>query len=202
MRMRARHLFCSCERRRPDCSHIPSASLSSRSYLGMRSSKQQEIGAAECPSGEGTSGIKVYRGFVEWGDKDLYEYELNCKSIAANLASIRGLPDLKMLGLSRNVLTWDTEQLGTWLDALGLGELVPNFEAHHVDGGTVFLLTGIRTPSPRSYCHTATTPLQPTQAPLSCFPMLVPSSLALVQRITSRSSASTSSETAYTLWSC
>ena len=107
----------------------------------MRSSKQQEIGAAECPSGEGTSGIKVYRGFVEWGDKDLYEYELNCKSIAANLASIRGLPDLKMLGLSRNVLTWDSEQLGTWLDALGLGDLVASFEAHNVDGGTVFLLT-------------------------------------------------------------
>ena len=103
--------------------------------------KEQEIAAAECPSGEGTSGIKVYRGFVEWGDKDLYEYELNCKSIAQNLASIRGLPDLKMLGLPRNVLTWDAEQLGTWLDALGLGELVAAFQAHNVDGGTVFLLT-------------------------------------------------------------
>ena len=68
-------------------------------------------------------------------------YELNCKSIAQNLASIRGLPDLKMLGLPRNVLTWDAEQLGTWLDALGLGELVPNFQSHNVDGGTVFLLT-------------------------------------------------------------
>jgi len=112
-----------------------------QSYIGMRSSKEQEIAAAECPSGEGTSGIKVYRGFVEWGDKDLYEYELNCKSIAQNLASIRGLPDLKMLGLPRNVLTWDAEQLGTWLDALGLGELVPNFQAHNVDGGTMFLLT-------------------------------------------------------------
>ena len=112
-----------------------------QSYIGMRSSKEQEIAAAECPSGEGTSGIKVYRGFVEWGDKDLYEYELNCKSIAQNLASIRGLPDLKMLGLPRNVLTWDAEQLGTWLDALGLGELVAAFQAHNVDGGTVFLLT-------------------------------------------------------------
>jgi len=53
-----------------------------QSYLGMRSSKQVETAAAECPSGEGTSGLRVYRGFVEWGDKDLYEYELNCKSIA------------------------------------------------------------------------------------------------------------------------
>ena len=61
-------------------------------------------------------------------------YELNCKSIAANLASIRGLPDLKMLGLHRNVLTWDGEQLGTWLDALGLGDLVPAFLAHNIDG--------------------------------------------------------------------
>ena len=108
-----------------------------QSYIGLRSSKEQEVAAAECPSGEGTSGIRVYRGFVEWGDKDLYEYELNCKSIAQNLASIRGLPDLKMLGLPRNVLTWDAEQLGSWLDALGLGELVPNFQAHNVDGGTV-----------------------------------------------------------------
>ena len=112
-----------------------------QSYIGMRSSKEQEIAAGECPSGEGTSGIKVYRGFVEWGDKDLYEFELNCKSIAQNLASIRGLPDLKMLGLPRNVLTWDAEQLGTWLDALGLGDLVAAFQAHNVDGGTVFLLT-------------------------------------------------------------
>ena len=57
-------------------------------------------------------------------NQDLYEYDLNCKSIAANLASVRGLPDLKMLGLPRNVLVWDGEQLGTWLDALGLGQVV------------------------------------------------------------------------------
>ena len=37
---------------------------------------------------------------------------------------MRGLPDLKMLGLPRNVLVWDGEQLGTWLDALGLGQVV------------------------------------------------------------------------------
>ena len=36
---------------------------------------------------------------------------------------MRGLPDLKMLGLPRNVLVWDGEQLGTWLDALGLGQV-------------------------------------------------------------------------------
>jgi len=112
-----------------------------QSYIGMRSSKEKEIASAECPSGEGTSGLKVYRGFMEWGDKDLYEYELNCKSIAQNLASIRGLPDLKMLGLPRNVLVWDGEQLASWLDALGLGALAPNFLAHNVNGGTVFLLT-------------------------------------------------------------
>ena len=44
-----------------------------QSYMGMRSSSKVEVASAECPSGEGTSGIKVYRGFVEWGDKDLYE---------------------------------------------------------------------------------------------------------------------------------
>ena len=31
--------------------------------------------------------------------------------------------------------------MATWLDALGLGDLAPNFLAHNVDGGTVFLLT-------------------------------------------------------------
>lgn len=110
-------------------------------YMGMKFGGHQEQAGTECPSGEGTSGLKVFRGFVEWGDKDLYEFELNCKSIAQNLASIRGLPDLKMLGLQRNVLVWDGEQLGTWLDALGLGSLVPSFLANNIDGGTVFLLT-------------------------------------------------------------
>ena len=110
-------------------------------YMGMRFAGYQEHASAECPSGEGTSGLKVYRGFVEWGDKDLYEYELNCKSIAQNMASVRALPDLKQLGLQRNVLVWDIEQLGTWIDALGLGALAPAFASHNIDGGTVFLLT-------------------------------------------------------------
>mmetsp|Transcript_28060 Transcript_28060/g.87777 ORF Transcript_28060/g.87777 Transcript_28060/m.87777 type:complete len:364 (+) Transcript_28060:74-1165(+) len=110
-------------------------------FMGMKFGGQQEQAGTECPSGEGTSGLKVFRGFVDWGDKDLYEFELNCKSIAANLASIRGLPDLKMLGLQRNVLVWDGEQLGAWLEALGLGDLAPSFLHHNVNGGTVFLLT-------------------------------------------------------------
>jgi hypothetical protein len=112
-----------------------------QSYLGMKFHGHQEEAHKECPAGEGTSGLKVFRGFIEWGDKDLYEYELNCKSIAANLASIRSLPDLKMLGLPKNVLVWDGEQLATWLDALGLGAQAPAFLEHHVNGGTVFLLT-------------------------------------------------------------
>jgi len=45
---------------------------------------------------------------------------------------VRGLPDLKMLGLPRNVLVWDGEQLGTWLDALGLGQVVPAFLDHNI----------------------------------------------------------------------
>ena len=45
---------------------------------------------------------------------------------------MRGLPDLKMLGLPRNVLVWDGEQLGTWLDALGLGQVVPAFLDHNI----------------------------------------------------------------------
>jgi hypothetical protein len=110
-------------------------------YMGMKSSSHQETAAKDCPNGEGSSGLKIFRGFLEWGDKDLYEYELNCKSIAQNLASIRGLPDLKMLGLPKNVLVWDGEQLATWLEALGLGQVAPVFLQHNVNGGTVFLLT-------------------------------------------------------------
>jgi len=112
-----------------------------QSFIGMKFGGEQEHAKTECPAGEGASGLKVFRGFVDWGDKDLYEYELNCKSIAQNLASIRGLPDLKMLGLPRNTLLWDGEQLSTWLEALGLGSLAPNFLYHNVNGGTVFLLT-------------------------------------------------------------
>ena len=37
-----------------------------------------------------------------------------------------------MLGLPRNVLVWDGEQLGTWLDALGLGQVVPAFLDHNI----------------------------------------------------------------------
>jgi len=112
-----------------------------QSFMGMKFSGYQETANKECAAGEGASGVKVLRGFVEWGDKDLYEYDVNCKSIAQNLASIRGLPDLKILGLPRNVLVWDGEQLGAWLEALGLGSLAENFLFHHVTGGTVFLLT-------------------------------------------------------------
>ena len=42
-----------------------------------------------------------------------------CWRLQAYVPQVRGLPDLKMLGLPRNVLVWDGEQLGTWLDALG-----------------------------------------------------------------------------------
>jgi len=112
-----------------------------QSYMGMKFAGHQEEKHQECPNGEGTSGLKVFRGFIEWGDKDMYEYDLNCKSIAQNLASIRGLPDLKMLGLPRNVLVWDGEQLTTWLDALGLSHVAPAFLDHNINGGTVFLLT-------------------------------------------------------------
>jgi len=112
-----------------------------QSFIGMKFGGEQEQAFKECPSGEGSSGIKIFRGFVDWGDKDLYEFDLNCKSIAQNLASIRGLPDLKMLGLPRNTLVWDGEQLATWLEALGLGSLSPSFLFHNINGGTVFLLT-------------------------------------------------------------
>ena len=41
-----------------------------------------------------------------------------------------------MLGLPRNVLVWDGEQLATWLDALGLSPVAPAFLAHNINGAT------------------------------------------------------------------
>ena len=126
----------------------------------------------------------------------LQAYVLEAASLY--VPQVRGLPDLKMLGLPRNVLVWDGEQLGTWLDALGwphclqpsspapeprcttpalrlppspltsnpnpeprtpnpepltrtpnlspypgLGQIVPAFLDHNINGGTVFLLTEV-----------------------------------------------------------
>ena len=41
-----------------------------------------------------------------------------------------------MLGLPRNVLVWDGEQLATWLDTLGLSPVAPAFLAHNINGAT------------------------------------------------------------------
>ena len=68
--------------------------------------QQRETIAATCPSGEGVSGLRIYREFAEqlrdgaYGEVDLYEFELLCEPIAINRASALhgGRPGLVLLG--------------------------------------------------------------------------------------------------------
>ena len=38
-----------------------------QSFMGMKFGGLQEAAQKECPTGDGSSGIKVYRGFIDWG---------------------------------------------------------------------------------------------------------------------------------------
>ena len=44
-----------------------------QNFIGLKFGGLKESANKECPAGEGISGLKVYRGFLEWGDEDLYE---------------------------------------------------------------------------------------------------------------------------------
>ena len=43
--------------------------------------------------------------------------------------------------LPSNVLKWNTEQIATWLDKIGYGELKADFQAQNITGETLFELT-------------------------------------------------------------
>ena len=91
-------------------------------YMGLAFSNEKSIGSKECPSGSYASGWRAYRGFVKRGDKDFYEFDLNCKSADQASESVRRAPALRELGLSQNVFAWVTKDVATWLTSLGLGE--------------------------------------------------------------------------------
>ena len=112
-----------------------------QSYMGLKFDNLKQVASAECSDGMMASGWRSYRGFVRRGDKDMYEFDLHCKSASASDgAAIRKMPNLRDLGLPANVFTWSADDVGKWLAALGLGEFAPAFAFHRLQGDVVFLL--------------------------------------------------------------
>ena len=112
-----------------------------QSYMGLKFDNLKQVASAECSDGMMASGWRSYRGFVRRGDKDMYEFDLHCKSASAtDGAAIRKMPNLRDLGLPANVFTWSADDVGKWLAALGLGEFAPAFAFHRLQGDVVFLL--------------------------------------------------------------
>ena len=80
------------------------------------------------------------QAFVKRGDRDFYEFDLNCKPANEASAAVRRTPNLAELGLPQNVFVWSVKEVSVWLHALGLGEYAQAFVTHHVQGDVIFLL--------------------------------------------------------------
>lgn len=48
--------------------------------LGLAFDGLRETRSATCPSGASLAGLRVHRGFQDWGDLDTYEFQLFCTS--------------------------------------------------------------------------------------------------------------------------
>ena len=46
--------------------------------LGLAFEGLRETRSATCPSGAAIAGLRVHRGFQDWGDLDTYEFQLFC----------------------------------------------------------------------------------------------------------------------------
>ena len=88
-------------------------------YMDLSFSGEQARGARECPAGMMAYGWRSYRGFVKRGDRDSYEFELNCKASSAASGALRAMPNVQTLGLSQNVFVWSKHDVATWLGDLG-----------------------------------------------------------------------------------
>jgi len=51
--------------------------------LGLEYEGHQETKVATCPKGHVMRGLRVHRGFLDWGDRDSYEFQLLCESAEA-----------------------------------------------------------------------------------------------------------------------
>ena len=109
-------------------------------YMGLQFSGQKNLASKECPSGTMAWAWRSYRGFVKRGDRDFYEFDLNCKPANEASAAVRRTPNLAELGLPQNVFVWSVKEVSVWLHALGLGEYAQAFVTHHVQGDVIFLL--------------------------------------------------------------
>ncbi|KAL3908184.1 MAG: hypothetical protein SGPRY_009895 [Prymnesium sp.] len=102
-----------------------------QSYLGLSFSSEKAKASKECPAGMMAYGWRAYRGFVRRGDRDYYEFELNCKEAGSGgIEAVRKTPGLREIGLPQNVFIWSAKDVATWLKALGLGEYAPAFESN------------------------------------------------------------------------
>jgi len=109
-------------------------------YMGLQFSGQKNLASKECPAGTMAWAWRSYRGFVKKGDRDFYEFDLNCKPADEPSAAVRKAPALREVGLPANVFMWSTKEVSTWLTALGLGEYAQAFVEHRVQGDVIFLL--------------------------------------------------------------
>jgi len=109
-------------------------------YMGLSFSNQQNLASKECPPGMMAYGWRAYRGFVKHGDRDYYEFDLNCKAADDAASAVRRSPNLRDLGLPQNVFVWSTKDVSVWLGALGLGEYAPGFVSNKLQGDVIFLL--------------------------------------------------------------
>jgi len=109
-------------------------------YMGLTFSNQQNLASKECPPGTMAFGWRAYRGFVKRGDRDFYEFDLNCKSAEDAAEAVRRSPSLHDLGLPQNVFVWSTKDVSVWLGALGLSEYAAAFVENKLQGDVIFLL--------------------------------------------------------------
>ena len=108
--------------------------------MGLQLENERSRASKECPAGTYAWAWRAYRGFVKKGDRDYYEFDLNCKAAGDARESVRKMPSLRELGLPQNVFVWSAKDVGTWLDALGLGAYRAAFESNKLQGDNVFLL--------------------------------------------------------------
>lgn len=70
-------------------------------YMGLQFSGEKAQASKECPAGQMAWGWRAYRGFVKRGDRDFYEFDLNCKGAESAASAVRRSSNLRELGLSQ-----------------------------------------------------------------------------------------------------
>jgi hypothetical protein len=81
-----------------------------REIVGLPFDAPRETRSATCPRGASVVGVRVHRGFIDWGSVDTYEFQLNCKDReeldeqhASRGGSLEALAELLSMGAEE---TW------------------------------------------------------------------------------------------------